>query len=100
MTSHTRAQRARDLTRGQRLALALIRVYQQAISPNLGARCRFAPSCSHYAAEAIEVHGLLRGIWLGTRRLTRCRPGGGSGFDAVPPRAPRQTSRTNSEHAS
>lgn len=71
---------------GQRAALALIHGYQQAISPNLGTRCRFAPSCSHYAEEAIEAHGLGRGIWLSLRRLARCRPGGGSGFDPVPPR--------------
>lgn len=69
----------------QQMALGLIRGYQQVISPSLGIRCRFAPSCSHYAAEAIEVHGLARGIWLSVRRLARCRPGGGSGFDAVPP---------------
>lgn len=75
-----------NLGTGQRLALRLIRGYQRVISPSLGVRCRFAPSCSHYAAEAIEVHGLLRGTLLGARRLARCRPGGGSGFDAVPPR--------------
>ena len=75
------------LSSGQRVALALIRWYQQTISPNLGARCRFAPSCSHYTADAIELHGLPRGIALSVRRLVRCRPGGGSGFDAVPPRS-------------
>lgn len=72
---------------GQRAALALIRWYQQTISPNLGARCRFAPSCSHYTADAIELHGLPHGIALSLRRLVRCRPGGGSGFDSVPPRS-------------
>lgn len=76
-----------DLSNGQRAALALIRWYQSTVSPNLGVRCRFAPSCSHYAADAIELHGLPRGIALAARRLARCRPGGGSGFDAVPPRS-------------
>ena len=80
------------LSASQRLALRLIRGYQRIISPNLGVRCRFAPSCSHYAAAAIEVHGLFRGTLLGARRLARCRPGGGSGFDAVPPRPPGRAS--------
>lgn len=80
------------LSVGQRTVLALIHWYQMAISPNLGTRCRFAPSCSHYAAEAIELHGLPRGIVLTARRLLRCRPGGGSGFDAVPPRSNGKTS--------
>lgn len=77
---------------GQRAALSMIRWYQRAISPNLGTKCRFAPSCSHYAADAIELHGLPRGIALAVRRLARCRPGGGSGFDAVPPRSNGETS--------
>lgn len=81
------ARMSDSLSTGQRAALALIHWYQQALSPNLGARCRFAPSCSHYAADAIELHGLPRGITFAVRRLVRCRPGGGSGFDAVPPRS-------------
>lgn len=47
--------------------------------------CRFHPSCSHYTLEAVETHGALRGSWLGVRRIVRCRPGGGFGFDPVPP---------------
>ncbi|TAJ21046.1 MAG: membrane protein insertion efficiency factor YidD [Dehalococcoidia bacterium] len=86
LTSSTSDAPASNLSVGQRAALRLIRGYQVAISPNLGTKCRYAPSCSHYAAEAIEVHGLGRGIWLAARRLLRCRPGGGSGFDSVPPR--------------
>jgi len=82
-----------QITAGQRAALRMIRWYQDAISPNLGTRCRYAPSCSHYAAEAIETHGLVQGIWLAARRLARCRPGGGSGFDEVPPRAGRGEQR-------
>ncbi|MCW5731601.1 MAG: membrane protein insertion efficiency factor YidD [Alphaproteobacteria bacterium] len=67
------------------LARALIRGYQYFLSPLLGVNCRYAPSCSHYAIEAIERHGLLRGGWLGLRRLLRCNPWGGSGYDPVPP---------------
>jgi uncharacterized protein len=67
-----------------RLVLKLIRAYQTAISPNLGPLCRYEPSCSHYAYEAVERHGVLRGGWLGVKRLSRCRPYGGRGYDPVP----------------
>lgn len=66
------------------LLLSMIRFYQRLISPALGVACRYEPSCSHYAAEAIDRHGALRGSWLTARRLARCRPGGGTGFDPVP----------------
>ena len=69
------------------LALSLIRLYQVTISPALGPACRFEPTCSRYAYEAIERHGLGRGLWLAARRLVRCRPGGSSGYDPVPPPA-------------
>lgn len=64
----------------------LIRLYQLLVSPLLGPSCRYLPSCSQYAAEAIEMHGPLRGIWLAGRRLLRCHPWGGSGYDPVPQR--------------
>ena len=64
--------------------LALIRWYQRAVSPALGTACRYEPTCSRYAYEAIERHGLARGAWLAARRLARCRPGGGRGYDPVP----------------
>jgi putative membrane protein insertion efficiency factor len=64
--------------------LNLIRLYQRTISPNLGPLCRYEPSCSHYAYVAIERHGLLRGAWLSLKRLSRCRPYGGRGYDPVP----------------
>ena len=62
----------------------LIRGYQLAISPLLGPRCRFYPSCSHYAIEAIETHGALRGVWLAIKRISRCHPWHEGGFDPVP----------------
>jgi putative membrane protein insertion efficiency factor len=69
----------------RRLARYLIRAYQLFLSPFLGNHCRFYPSCSQYAIEAIELHGTLRGIWLGTRRLLRCHPWHPGGVDPVPP---------------
>lgn len=66
------------------LLLLLIRLYQYAISPVLGQRCRFFPSCSAYAAEAIEKHGVFVGLRLGLRRLSRCHPWNPGGFDPVP----------------
>ena len=62
----------------------LIRGYQLAVSPLIGWHCRFIPTCSQYGIEALETHGVLRGGWLTLRRLLRCRPGGGSGYDPVP----------------
>jgi hypothetical protein len=67
------------------LIRVLIRAYQLAISPLLGARCRFNPSCSQYALEAVERHGSLRGGWLAIRRLARCHPFHPGGYDPVPP---------------
>ena len=61
--------------------------YRGAISPMFPASCRFTPTCSAYALEALRVHGPLRGLWLSFRRLMRCHPWGGSGYDPVPPRA-------------
>jgi putative membrane protein insertion efficiency factor len=62
----------------------LIRAYQLLLAPVLPASCRYYPSCSHYAAEAITVHGPRRGLLLAVRRLLRCQPWGGSGYDPVP----------------
>jgi putative membrane protein insertion efficiency factor len=66
------------------LALLVIRFYQLAISPWLGPACRFTPTCSEYTAEAIRNHGIVRGTALGIRRVTRCHPLGGHGYDPVP----------------
>jgi putative membrane protein insertion efficiency factor len=68
----------------QRLALFGLRAYGLVISPWLGPRCRFAPSCSAYTAEAIRRHGVLIGGWYGIRRLGRCHPFHPGGFDPVP----------------
>jgi uncharacterized protein len=70
----------------KRLLIGLIRLYQRSFSRVLPAACRFEPTCSHYAAEAIERHGALRGSWLMLKRLARCNPWGGSGYDPVPER--------------
>ena len=75
------------MTRLVRLALAMpIRAYRYFVSPLLGATCRFEPSCSRYALDAIETRGALAGSWLALKRIARCQPWGGSGFDPVPPR--------------
>ena len=66
------------------LAICLIRCYQWTISPFLGPCCRFHPTCSQYALEAIGQYGLLRGGWLGVRRIARCHPWHPGGFDPVP----------------
>lgn len=66
------------------LALQAIRLYQRLLSPYSAGACRFSPSCSQYAREAIERHGVARGAWLAARRLLRCHPLGKSGYDPVP----------------
>lgn len=66
------------------VVLALIRGYKLLISPLLTGCCRFYPSCADYTAEAVRGHGVVRGLWLGGRRLCRCHPFGGHGVDPVP----------------
>ncbi len=68
----------------KRAVIVAIKVYQRAISPFLASSCRFYPTCSHYSQEAVDKHGVLKGVWLGIRRLGRCRPLGGEGYDPVP----------------
>jgi uncharacterized protein len=67
-----------------RIILILIRAYQVGISPWLGPACRYEPTCSAYADQAVRKHGAARGSWLALRRLLRCHPWGGSGYDPVP----------------
>lgn len=69
----------------KRVLLLLIEGYRLALSPLLGASCRFYPTCSGYAAEAIEKHGALRGTWLALRRIAKCHPWHPGGVDPVPP---------------
>jgi len=64
--------------------ILLIRFYQVVISPLTPAACRFEPTCSHYALEAIQKHGIFKGIWLSIKRISKCHPWGKSGFDPVP----------------
>ena len=69
-----------------KIGCGLVRFYQICISPFIGGRaaCRFTPTCSEYTRIAIEKYGLFHGVWLGVKRISRCRPGGGCGHDPVP----------------
>lgn len=69
----------------QRLLVALIRFYQLALSPFIGNQCRFTPTCSQYAREAVERYGALKGSWMAIRRVSRCHPWHPGGHDPVPP---------------
>ena len=76
----------------------LVRLYQLAVSPFLGPSCRFVPTCSHYAHEAILRHGAVKGSWLALRRLVRCGPWGGWSYDPVP-QAPDRRERGTATHS-
>jgi uncharacterized protein len=77
------------LTVPQRVAIACLRAYKLVLSPLFAGSCRYLPSCSDFAREAVVRHGVLTGCWLATRRLARCHPLGGHGYDPVPePRRP------------
>lgn len=64
--------------------VGLVRFYQILISPLLGSNCRFTPSCSNYMLEALNKYGLIKGLYLGIKRIFRCHPWGGNGYDPVP----------------
>ncbi len=64
--------------------IALIKLYQWIISPVLGPKCRFTPTCSQYSIEAFRKHGIFKGFWLTVKRISRCHPWGGHGYDPVP----------------
>lgn len=68
----------------ERLLVGAIRAYQLTLSPWIGRQCRYLPTCSEYAIDAIERRGVVRGSWLAVRRIARCHPWGGSGYDPVP----------------
>lgn len=67
------------------IAIGAVRAYRRFLSPLKPPCCRFLPTCSEYAIEAFQVHGVLKGGWLATRRICRCHPLGGHGYDPVPP---------------
>ncbi|MBK7375413.1 MAG: membrane protein insertion efficiency factor YidD [Chitinophagaceae bacterium] len=64
--------------------IMLIKLYQWIISPWLGQKCRYTPTCSHYAVEALKKYGPVKGLWLTIRRVSKCHPWGGHGYDPVP----------------
>lgn len=65
--------------------IGMIRFYQRCLSPLLPNVCRYRPTCSEYFIEALMTHGVIKGSWLGIKRILRCHPWGGSGYDPVPP---------------
>jgi putative membrane protein insertion efficiency factor len=73
------------MTLGVRVGMIVIRAYQMLIGPFIGGACRFEPSCSAYALEALERHGVVRGLWLSLGRVARCHPLSTPGLDPVPP---------------
>lgn len=75
----------------KRIVIGLIRGYQYILSPWIGHQCRFTPTCSHYTIEAIQLHGVLKGCWLGLRRILRCHPFSQGGYDPVPGSGCRHT---------
>ena len=80
-----------------RILIGLVRLYQLAISPWLPPACRYTPTCSAYAVDALREHGALRGTWLAARRVARCHPWGGFGWDPVPPAAQASEEQRTSE---
>jgi len=82
----------------KRILLALLRQYKRWISPVLPVSCRYVPTCSEYAVEAVELHGAARGSYLALRRLLRCHPFGGHGVDQVPQQVPVLRSQFSEKH--
>lgn len=76
----------------RKILTALVRFYQVCISPLKPGVCRYQPTCSQYMIEAIQIHGPVKGVWLGIKRLLRCHPWGGFGYDPVPPKENRNKS--------
>ncbi len=83
------------MTKIFRLLLILaVRFYQKFLSPLCPGVCRYTPTCSQYMIEAIQTHGIVKGLWLGTKRILRCHPWGGSGYDPVPPPTNKRPDKT------
>ena len=73
----------RTISLAARPLVILVRLYQASLGPFMGGHCRFSPTCSQYAIDALTTHGALRGSWLTVRRISRCHPFGGGGYDPV-----------------
>lgn len=86
---------SKKLSLAKKLFILPVKFYQNCISPILPNVCRHQPSCSQYMIEAIETHGVIKGIYLGTKRLLRCHPWGTSGYDPVPPKKERKKPNKN-----
>jgi putative membrane protein insertion efficiency factor len=82
--AHRTATANPSLTIGRRMAISGIRAYQKVLSPLFGRNCRYYPTCSSYASEAIEIHGVMTGGWMGIKRIGRCHPWHEGGVDLVP----------------
>lgn len=76
----------------KKLLILPIKIYQLCISPWCSGVCRFRPTCSQYMIEAIQIHGVCKGLYLGIKRILRCNPWGGSGYDPVPPKETKHKS--------
>lgn len=76
---------AETFSLGTKLAIGLVRFYQRRISPLFSSRCRYTPTCSQYAIEALKIHGLIKGCWLTIKRVLKCQPLYDGGYDPVPP---------------
>ena len=75
---------AKNNSTAQIIAISLIKAYQKALSPLLGSNCRFQPTCSFYAIESINIHGVVKGSWLASKRILKCHPLNAGGYDPVP----------------
>jgi len=84
----------------KKIVIFPIRVYQKLLSPLMGPTCRFQPTCSHYMVQSIEEWGILKGLWLGLKRIGRCHPWGGHGIDPVPPNPKKKHSKNQSKESS
>lgn len=79
---------------GTKLLVGVIRFYQMAISPLIGPRCRFTPTCSCYGIEALKTHGVAKGCWLTGKRILKCHPLNAGGYDPVPPKINNEKEKT------
>lgn len=78
----------------KKLFILLIKAYQKILSPLFPGVCRYRPTCSQYFIEALQIHGVLKGSYLGLRRILRCHPWGGSGYDPVPLKKQKESNKT------